>query len=65
MEKEAHEKIALSMAKAAVSGNQPELTVIEMRELIDILFTCSIPNHSPTGKTIIKILSLEELDNMF
>ncbi len=65
MEKEAHEKIALSMAKAAVSGNQPELTVIEMRELIDILFTCSVPNHSPTGKTIIKILSLEELDNMF
>ena len=65
MEKEAHEKIALSMAKAAVSGNQPELTVIEMRELIDILFTCKIPNHSPAGKTIIKILSLDELDNMF
>ena len=62
---DADEKIALSMAKAAVSGHQPELTTIEMRELIDILFTCNIPNHSPTGKTIIKILATEELDNMF
>ncbi|MCF6240357.1 MAG: DNA mismatch repair protein MutL, partial [Bacteroidales bacterium] len=65
IEQEVHEKIAISMAKAAVSGYQPELTSIEMRELIDILFTCSIPNHSPTGKNIIKILKIEELDNMF
>ncbi len=65
IEKDANEKIAVSMAKAAVSGYQPELTTIEMRELIDILFTCTIPNHSPTGKNIIKIISIEELDNMF
>jgi len=63
--KAANEKIAISMAKAAVSGYQPELTIIEMRELIDILFTCSIPNHSPTGKTIVKIMSIEELDALF
>jgi DNA mismatch repair protein MutL len=65
IEKDANEKIAVSMAKAAVSGYQPELTTIEMRELIDILFTCTIPNHSPTGKNIIKIISIEELDNLF
>jgi DNA mismatch repair protein MutL len=65
IEKDANEKIAVSMAKAAISGYQPELTTIEMRELIDILFTCSIPNHSPTGKNIIKIISIEELDNLF
>lgn len=65
VEQDANEKIAISMAKAAVRGHQPELTSIEMRELIDILFTCTIPNHSPTGKNIIKILSVDELDNMF
>ncbi len=65
VEQDANEKIAVSMAKAAVSGYQPELTAVEMRELIDILFTCTIPNHSPTGKTIIKILRVDELDNMF
>lgn len=65
IEKDANEKIATSMAKAALKGYQPELTPIEMRELIDILFTCSLPTYSPTGKKIIKIINIEELDNMF
>jgi DNA mismatch repair protein MutL len=33
-----------------------------MEELFDTLFGCSAPNYSPTGKAVINILTLEELD---
>ena len=63
--KDAKEKMALAMAKAAAIDYHIKLSTVEMRELIDTLFTCSIPNFSPTGKLVVKILKMEELEALF
>jgi DNA mismatch repair protein MutL len=65
IKKDAHEKIALSMAQAAAIDNTANLTDIEMRTLIDSLFTCQIPNYTQGGKTIIHILKMDEIEKMF
>ncbi len=65
IKKDAHEKIALSMAQAAAIDNTANLTDIEMRTLIDSLFTCQIPNFTQGGKTIIHILKMDAIDKFF
>jgi DNA mismatch repair protein MutL len=60
-----HNKIALSMAKVAAIGYGIILAEQEMRELVDTLFACQMPNYSPGGGTIITILTLEELEKRF
>ena len=65
VKKDIKEKMASAMAKAAVFDYQVKLSAVEMRKLIDTLFTCKIPNFSPSGKTIIKILKMDELEAMF
>ena len=65
IEIDANEKMAFSMARAAAIDYNVKLSSIEMRQLIDTLFTCDIPNASPSGKAVIKILSEEELEKMF
>jgi len=65
IEKEAKEKMAFAMARAAAVDYNVKLTSIEMRELIDALFTCSIPNFSPSGKPVVRILNMDELQRMF
>ena len=42
-----------------------ENTDIEMQEIIDQLFGSSNPNYSPSGKMIVRIVELEELDKYF
>lgn len=61
----ARERIALSMARAAAIPYGMPLTYTEMEELFDMLFACSMPNYSPTGKTVMNIITLEELDRRF
>ncbi|MFO7853259.1 MAG: DNA mismatch repair endonuclease MutL [Bacteroidota bacterium] len=56
------EKVASCMSRAAAVPYGKALEIPEIRELVDKLFQCSNPNYSPTGKTIISILTLEELD---
>jgi len=56
------EKIALCMSRAAAVPYGKKLEIPEMRELIDKLFQCMNPNYAPSGKTIISIVTLEELD---
>jgi len=59
------EKIARSTANSsAIRYGQP-LSDIEMQELTDQLFACSNPNHTPSGKTIVRIIEVGELDNQF
>ncbi|MEN8120528.1 MAG: DNA mismatch repair endonuclease MutL [Bacteroidota bacterium] len=65
IEKDAKEKMAFAMAKAAAIDYHVKLTSVEMRELIDALFTCNIPNFSPSGKLIVRILNMDELEKMF
>jgi DNA mismatch repair protein MutL len=61
----ARERVALSMAKASAIPYGMPLTHDEMEELFDQLFACSMPNYSPTGRTVMNILTLEELDRRF
>ncbi|MDF1549924.1 MAG: DNA mismatch repair protein MutL, partial [Bacteroidales bacterium] len=65
IKKDAHEKIAISMAQAAAIDFDSSLTEFEMKTLIDSLFCCQIPNFTPTGKTIIHILGMEEIEKKF
>lgn len=61
----ARERVALSMAKASAIPYGMPLTQMEMEELFDMLFACSMPNYSPSGKTVMNIITLEELDRRF
>ncbi|MCK4879329.1 MAG: hypothetical protein KAS82_01675, partial [Bacteroidales bacterium] len=59
------EQVSRAAAKASAIHYGKQLTDIEMQELIDQLFACENPNHTPSGKLIVKIIDLEELDSHF
>jgi DNA mismatch repair protein MutL len=61
----AREKVALSLAQAAAIDYGSSIGEIEMKVLIDNLFMCETPNYSPSGKNIIQIISMEEIDKKF
>ncbi len=65
VDKEVCEQIASSMAKRAAIPYSKGLSQIEMSELFDQLFACSIPNFSPSGKPIISILDNDEITKRF
>lgn len=56
------EKIATCMARAAAVPYGRALETEEMGELVDKLFQCTNPNYSPSGKAIISIITMDELD---
>jgi DNA mismatch repair protein MutL len=59
------EKIACSLALANASGYGNRLTAFEMRVLVDNLFACGNPNYSPSGKPVLSIIPIEELEKRF
>ena len=59
------EAIALSLAKAAAIRPGKSLSLEEMDHLIASLFSCSDSNLTPDGKTIISMLTDEELERRF
>lgn len=59
------ERVARAAARASAIDYGKHLSDIEMQEIIDQLFGCSNPNYSPSGKLIVKIVELEELDKYF
>lgn len=59
------EKVASAMARASAIPYGKALSQIEMGDLFDSLFACSAPNYSPSGKPVINIITLEELDKRF
>ncbi len=61
----ANERIALSMAKTAAQSYNVDLSDIEMQSIVDSLFSCTTPNYTEDGKTIIHILKIEDLDRFF
>ena len=61
----ATEKIATAMAGASAIAYGKTLAQNEMEDLFDTLFGCSSPNYSPTGKPVISIITLEEIDKRF
>ncbi len=59
------ERISKSAAKASAINYGKQLSDMEMQELIDQLFACENPNHTPSGSLIVRIMGLEELDAHF
>ncbi len=54
--------VASSLAKAASAGFEKRLFTEEMQQLVDELFACENPNYSPTGKKLLSIVRIEELE---
>lgn len=59
------EKLAASLARASAIQYGKTLSMAEMEELFDRLFACSSPNYSPTGKPVIVITPIDEIDRKF
>lgn len=57
--------IARSLAATLASRRLKTMTQTEMRSLTDRLFASSMPSVSPSGKNIVKIVSEEELRQLF
>ena len=62
---DARDKIAKSLSQAAAIDYESNMSVIEMKSVIDNLFGCQVPNYSPTGKSIIQILNMDEIEKRF
>ncbi|MBN2481424.1 MAG: DNA mismatch repair endonuclease MutL [Bacteroidales bacterium] len=58
----AHEKLASSLAMANAIDYGEKLTQLAMRELVDGLFACENPNYSPSGKSVVSIVTVDELE---
>jgi len=65
IKEDAREKIALSLAQAAAIDYRTSINEVEMKVLIDNLFMCETPNYSPSGKSIIQIISMDEIEKKF
>ena len=65
LKKSQTEKLSISLAKAAAIPYGITLSPDEMKNLVDRLFACSAPNYSPSGKTVLTILEMEEFDKKF
>ena len=63
--KGAKEKVSAALAAASAIPYGKSLSQDEMEELFDTLFACSGPNYSPAGKSVISILTTEEIDKRF
>lgn len=62
---EISEKIARSTARSSAISYGKQLSDQEMQELTDQLFACENPNYTPSGKLIVRIMDVDELDNQF
>lgn len=59
------EKIARSTARSSAISYRQQLSELEMHEITDQLFACANPNYTPSGKLIVRIMDIDELDNQF
>jgi DNA mismatch repair protein MutL len=57
--------IAYSLAQKGAIKNGRMLTAEEMSNLVDELFGCENPQHTPNGKRIIQTLELSEMNERF
>ena len=63
IQEQMHEKLALSMANFTAIPAGKSLTEEEMLRMVDQLFACQSPNHTPDGKSIITVISDDEMEN--
>jgi len=59
------EKIACRMAQSAAIPYGKSLNPEELKTMVDNLFASASPNYSPTGKTIISIVKIEDIEKNF
>lgn len=59
------EKIACKMAQAAAIPYGKQLSPEELKSMVDKLFASALPNYSPSGKTVISIYNIEDLEKAF
>lgn len=59
------EQVAISLAKASAVDYGVDLQPEEMDHLVDQLFSCSAPNFSPDGKTVLTIIPMEDIEKHF
>jgi DNA mismatch repair protein MutL len=59
------EKLSASLAAASAIDYGKPLTVNEMQGLVDALFACQNPNHTPMGKVIVSIINITEIEKLF
>ena len=57
--------IAKSLAKSLAIKNGVKLDTVEQEEVLEKLFSCKEPNHSPYGKNTFITLPLEEIQLKF
>lgn len=65
IKKDKYTLLARSMAKTVAIKPGRLLSAAEMNHLVDELFGCEMPYHSPTGKPTILTFTLEELEKRF
>lgn len=58
---EIHEMMALSLANNTAIYTGKQLSEEEMLMLVNQLFACESPNHTPDGKAIITVISDDEI----
>ena len=59
------DRVARATARSSAIEYGRQLNGVEMQEIVDQLFACSEPNYTPSGKLIVKIMEVSELDNQF
>lgn len=62
---ERHAMLARSMARSTAIRPGRVLTTAEMHDLIDRLFACAMPTHTPAGKPTLITYGLDELNERF
>ncbi|MBL0128597.1 MAG: DNA mismatch repair endonuclease MutL [Flavobacteriales bacterium] len=62
---ERHEALARSMARSMAIRAGRVLSTTEMHSLIDRLFACEVPTHTPGGKPVLVTYGLDELNERF
>ena len=57
--------IAVTLSKAASIVYGQVLDEAEMSNLVDSLFACPTPNYTPDGKTVLSVISGDEIEKLF
>ena len=65
VQEEVCRSLALSLARAAAIPAGKSLSLVEMDHLLAALFSCPESNLTPDGKTIVTLLTDEELEKRF
>lgn len=60
-----HHSMALTMARSAALVVGEILSIAEMANLVDELFSCDMPSYTPDGKKIFVVIDDSEVEKMF